>query len=536
MTSPATAQSRQRESVRESERVARATWQPVRSASRDSASQNSDPAANSRSRSSSESASRVRVAQHESEATLPPPRSVVEGSDEIVEYGSREYRDAMSLDGQVIYDPMPGQISGGTHFSGGTQFPGDGCGCEEIGCDGTCDGLVGCDGYCGDASGCGGGCGPEAWRPCLTLCLPQDGWASFEYLAWWQDGMRLPPLVTSNLGTGIAGTDAGVLGRASTVTRFGGDRVLEEAFEGGRLRFGVWLDRRHKLGVGAEYFSTGTLESHFQATSSGNPILGRPFFNTETGQEDSSLVAFPGLISGTVGVRADSELDGWGVHFRHLRERIEGHGGWLFCGAGDKYCARAEMLLGYRGLQLDERVLVTENSVSSDEERFDMFDRFDTRNQFNGVDVGWAYERTRGYWTFDSAIRLALGNTRQTVTVDGRTTITDPSDPPAQTYTGGLLAQPSNIGTFRQDEFTVVPEINANIGFHLTDNLQLTFGYTFIYWSNVVRPGDHISRDLNPNQLPPAADPLTGANRPGFRWDTVDYWVQGMNVGGEYRW
>lgn len=478
------------------------------------------------------------MAQHESDATLPPPRSVVERSDEIsdemsgevVEYGSREYRDAMALDGQVIYDPMPGQLSGGTHF------PGDGCGCEEVGCDGGCDGLVGCDGYCGDTSACGGSCGPEAWRPCLTLCLPQDGWASFEYLAWWQDGMRLPPLVTSNLGTGIAGTDAGVLGRASTVTRFGGDRVLEEAFEGGRLRFGVWLDRRHKLGVGAEYFSTGTLESRFQATSSGTPILGRPFFNTETGQEDSSLVAFPGLISGTVGVRADSELDGWGVHFRHLRERSEGHGGWLFCGAGDKYCDRADMMLGYRGLQLDERVLVTENSVSDDQERFDMFDRFDARNQFNGVDVGWAYERTRGYWTFDSAIRLALGNTRQTVTVDGRTTITDPNDPPAQTYTGGLLAQPSNIGTFRQDEFTVVPEINANIGFHLTDNLQLTFGYTFIYWSNVVRPGDHISRDLNPNQLPPAADPLTGASRPGFQWDTVDYWVQGMNIGGEYRW
>jgi hypothetical protein len=45
-----------------------------------------------------------------------------------------------------------------------------------------------------------------------------------------------------------------------------------------------------------------------------------------------------------------------------------------------------------------------------------------------------------------------------------------------------------------------------------------------------------MSRDINPNLLPPVANPTTGTNRPGFAFDTTDYWAQGINLGGEYRW
>ena len=66
-----------------------------------------------------------------------------------------------------------------------------------IGCD-----TIGCEGGCG-ASCCGEYCGGNAWRPCLTLCMPQDGWASFEFLGWWQDGMQVPALVTTSLDSSI---------------------------------------------------------------------------------------------------------------------------------------------------------------------------------------------------------------------------------------------------------------------------------------------------------------------------------------------
>ena len=82
----------------------------------------------------------------------------------------------------------------------------------------------------------------------------------------------------------------------------------------------------------------------------------------------------------------------------------------------------------------------------------------------------------------------------------------------------------------------MVPELDVNLGYRLNKNWRVMVGYTFLYWSNVVRPGEHISRDLNPNQLPPAENPLTGASRPGFAFDSVDYWAQGINAGLEYRW
>jgi hypothetical protein len=194
-------------------------------------------------------------------------------------------------------------------------------------------------------------------------------------------------------------------------------------------------------------------------------------------------------------------------------------------------------MVGYRYLQLDEDVSINESLVGINPQgNFAINDSFDTRNQFNGLDLGWKYRVTRGYWTYDTLLRLAIGNTRQTVRIDGSTTITDPNNPPPTTSEGGLLAQSSNIGIHKQDEFSVVPEFNANIGYQLTDHLRATFGYTAIYWSNVVRPGDHISTDLNTGLLPPAISPLPGVARPEFKFNTTDYWVQGINYGLEYRW
>jgi hypothetical protein len=363
---------------------------------------------------------------------------------------------------------------------------------------------------------------------------------SLEYLGWWQDGMNLPPLVTTSVDQNVPQNQAGVLTSSSTRVLFGGNDVLDDAFDGVRLRFGVWLDRCHNWGVGAEYFQIGRESEGFSGTSTGDPVLARPFFNTQTGLDDAELVAFPDLVSGTVGVLAESELTGAGFHVKYLTCCDEGCSKWLFCGCPEHYCSRSETMFGWRYLQLDESVLITENLVSTlpgEPGTFDILDRFQTRNQFNGFDMGWLYRSTRGYWTFDTLLRMAIGNTRQTVTINGQTKVNDPnSTPQVQTYSGGLLTQTSNIGTYRQDEFTVVPEFNANVGYQLTDHLRATLGYTFIYMSNVVRPGEHISLDLNPDLLPPPADPFTGVLRPGFAFDTTDYWVQGISFGGEYRW
>ena len=103
--------------------------------------------------------------------------------------------------------------------------------------------------------------------------------------------------------------------------------------------------------------------------------------------------------------------------------------------------------------------------------------------------------------------------------VDGATVTTLP-DGRSATFVGGLLAQETNIGTFEQNQFAVIPEFGLTVGCNLTRRLRATFGYTFIYWNNVLRAGDQIDRSLS--QLPP--EPPTGDHRPVVLMRSTDFW------------
>lgn len=523
-------------SVRQSEQAARASWQPTRSQPK-AAPQQEPPNSLRVASSASTGTGSVRTVQAVRESVpLPPPDQSISI---IQESGSRILPESEVIDGRFL----DGQIQLAPVYGGGScdSLPMGVCGCGDSLCTG-CDGTLGCD-ACGDFCGgscCGELCSTEAWRPCITLCLPQDGWVSYEFLGWFQDGMPTPPLITTSANPTVTRNNAGVLTDPTTRVLFGDSNLITDGIDGSRLRFGVWLDRCHTWGVGAEFIGMNSQYESFSATSQGSPVLARPFFNTQTGVEDAELVAFPNVISGTVSATARSEFQGAGFHFRRLRQSEEGCRKWLFCGCPEHFCSRTELLFGYRFLQLEEGISVSESLVSTDSTNpgsFEIADGFTTKNQFNGVDVGWMYRLTRGFWSLDGAVRLGVGNTRQSVRIAGQSRITDPSGTPnTQSYQGGLLALNSNIGEYSQNEFSVVPELGITCGYQLTDHVRLTVGYTGIYWSNVVRPGHQISRDINPNLLPPVADPFSGANRPGFAFDTTDYWIQGINLGGEYRW
>jgi hypothetical protein len=122
------------------------------------------------------------------------------------------------------------------------------------------------------------------------------------------------------------------------------------------------------------------------------------------------------------------------------------------------------------------------------------------------------------------------------VRISGTTVITEPGLAP--NVQGGLLALPTNIGTYSRDRFSVVPEIGVNVGCQVTNRLRVFAGYTFLYWSNVVRPGDQIDTTINPTQLPSAAGPgtLVGPARPAFAFHETGFWAQGINVGVQFRW
>jgi hypothetical protein len=106
------------------------------------------------------------------------------------------------------------------------------------------------------------------------------------------------------------------------------------------------------------------------------------------------------------------------------------------------------------------------------------------------------------------------------------------------TFTGGLLAAGPNIGSFNSNRFSVVPEATLNVGYSVTPGLKLYAGYNVLFWSNVVRPGDAIDRVVDvtfvPN--PPPGIAASGTNRPQPQFQQSNLWVNGIQIGAEFRW
>ena len=199
--------------------------------------------------------------------------------------------------------------------------------------------------------------------------------------------------------------------------------------------------------------------------------------------------------------------------------------------------SRVDFLAGYRYGQLDEQLYIFEDSTSLDMNNpgdFNIRDAFVTHNEFHGGEAGVVWEWDRRRFTFELEGRIALGTVQQDVFINGNTVVSNGGFSLSQT--GGILAQRTNIGHYERNRFSVIPELSATIAFKVTERLRLTAGYTFVYWSQVVRPGDQIDLDLNPNLFPPEAMPFSGPLRPRFTWRESDFWAQGVSAGVDYRW
>jgi len=132
--------------------------------------------------------------------------------------------------------------------------------------------------------------------------------------------------------------------------------------------------------------------------------------------------------------------------------------------------------------------------------------------------------------------KIALGDSHETVSINGSTQQT----PPGGTTTsvpGGLLALSSNIGRYTKDEFAAVPELGINFGYQINPLVRAYVGYSFIYLSDVARPGDQINRSVNPALVPTSTTYGTASTpaAPGFTFQRTEFWAQGVNFGLEVR-
>jgi hypothetical protein len=351
-------------------------------------------------------------------------------------------------------------------------------------------------------------------------------YVSADYLLWWTKGDQLPALVTTS-PAGTAFGSAGVLGLPTTSILFGGDEANDEYRSGARVTLGAWLDPYQRAGIEVTYLALGNSDQSANFNSTATPILAIPYTNVLTGNPDSIAVGFTSpagvLVSqGTIGVSAVSRFD---TIEALLRRNIYQNGN-----------TGIDFVAGYRYARLSDTLTmndaitgVGQGGIVPVGTTLAVMDRFDTANNFNGVDLGFNGQIRKAAWTVDWLMKLGLGATSSRTTINGTTSRNGATPVP-----GGLFALSSNIGDYSGSQFSMMPELGLTLGYDITSRLRATMGYSFIYWSQVHRAGEQVDTNVNPDLFPPPVVPRAGPLQPQFLNATSDFWAQGLNWGLEY--
>ncbi|MCI0464243.1 MAG: BBP7 family outer membrane beta-barrel protein [Gemmataceae bacterium] len=379
---------------------------------------------------------------------------------------------------------------------------------------------------------------PGAGADCFSDAPPRCErkrrfWVNGEYLYWWIKGAPLPvPLLTSS-----APADSGILGRPSTQIVIGGDSLDNDERGGGRFSAGFWLDAEQRLGLEGSYLFLGSRSANHFASVPGDRagvVIAVPFqdANPATSGESSALVSSPNAFSGSADLRVASRL--WGAELNGL----------VGLGVGRRW--RTDLLVGFRYLDLAESLNFRTSSPdfppATPDDVFVTFDGFDARNRFYGGQLGARVEWRSSRFFVRATGKVALGSVRQEVDIGGnlRTNDFTGSTGPPMTFPGGYFAQRTNVGTYGQNQFAVVPEATISVGYEVTRRARVFVGYTFLYLSEAARPGNQLDRVINSSQsesilFTPTPGGLVGPRRPAFGFRDDDFWAQGINFGLELR-
>ncbi len=366
-------------------------------------------------------------------------------------------------------------------------------------------GGFGPEGFEGEVSSAAceeGSCAPDGAR---RFC-PWEG--RFEALLWWTKGDSIFPLVTT--------------GALPSEVLFGGGSLNTEMRAGPRITLDYWLGPCGCAAIEGSYFHQGGTTDYY-VDSSTYPVLARPYLDADNSlQADSLPIADPGMnLVGSIQVEYEQEFQGAELLLRRSLSR--------------GCCQRWDLLAGYRFVQLDEELRIGHQAqftgpwgIYQTGDSFSGSDRFSTGNTFHGLEMGVVYGKQSGPWSCELLAKLGLGGTRSRLTIagEGTKTVTGVEQP----VPGGLLAQQTNAGHYERDTFAVMPELGLTLGYQLSPRLKATVGYSFLYWSRVVRPAEQADQRLS--QLPDETP--TGALLPAASFVFSDFWAQGVNVGFEY--
>ncbi|MEO7063186.1 MAG: BBP7 family outer membrane beta-barrel protein [Dokdonella sp.] len=336
-----------------------------------------------------------------------------------------------------------------------------------------------------------------------------------EALGWRLQDSPLPfPVVTD-----------GVIGQLGTQVLLGNQDFDTGTNRGLRISADYALGDRS--GIEANIFRLASRSSSAGIESSGEP---------------GSTDIFLPYIDATTLLESGTELSGASVYRGSVHERLsnnfqgaELNARWSMSPAGPWHL---DLRGGVRYLRLHEAYTLTTESPylpAFGPDIWQTTDRFETSNSFYGVQGGVRASFERGSLFADATTKIGLGAMRQSVGISGSLVTDDFTFGPAQTFPGGYFALPTNMGQHARTAFSVVPEVALNLGYRLTSSITMHAGYSFLYASSVVRPGNQVSRIINTSQSAaytedPAAA-LQGVAAPGFSFKSSSFRVQGINVG-----
>jgi hypothetical protein len=378
------------------------------------------------------------------------------------------------------------------------------------------------------AAPAGDGGGTEA-NPCTGPGLaPEDCagpprcWAGVDYLLWWLKPVCLkPPTLTTG-----SPTDAvpGALGQPNTRLVLGDQKFEFPGASGVRPFAGVWLTTDRFLSAEAEGFllERAAAGESFRSAG-GSPASYLPF--QDPGNNNQALpFSIPGVVNGSSAAVGSSRL--WGAE-----ADLVGH----FCAPRGAWLLHAGLLAGVRYLDLEDRVQVTNvQSLVADPSAFSFgSDRFTTRNQFLGGQVGSRLGVSRGGWSLELTTKMALGGTHQVSDVAGQPLLGGTVFSPLL-LPGPLLALSSNVGRQSANRITLVPEMALKLRYDLTRQVSLSLGYSALYWNKVLCPGDQMDSHVNVTELP-FRGPPRGPGLPAPLFQHTDAFAQGVNAGVEFR-
>jgi len=310
----------------------------------------------------------------------------------------------------------------------------------------------------------------------------------------------------------------------------GGGTVDTNPNAGFRITGAYRIDSRLGVELTGFYIPTRTTSSSVSSTGQpGSVDLLLPFFDVTTNSENVTEISYWPDYRGSAQATLSNNLGGGEVN---VTWTMPPQDSW-----------RVDLLGGFRYLQLRETYTITTSSPYNPPNPTDIWnttDSFDARNRFYGLQIGAHAAYDQGPWVGSVTGKLALGTMQQQVSVNGFLETNDYNNyGPAQIFSGAYFALPSNSGDHSRNTFAVVPEVALSLGYRLTPQATVYVGYSFLYASNVARPGEQINRNINPTQTvaygndPPAT--RVGAAQPTFSFNTTDFWAQTLSIGLAYR-